>query len=82
MSNPTFPSQKLSPELRFAIRRFFYDNDLERVNRNLRRMLLTFLEIELRNGVPAYLEELVLQLNDIFELFDKAHEETRKWPGR
>jgi hypothetical protein len=79
MSKPPYPL-KLSPELVQSISRFFFNHDLGRLNRNLRRVLMGYLGAELYPGVPNYLEEMIWQLGELFELIDEAAEETKDWP--
>jgi nucleoid-associated protein YejK len=83
MAIPSTTSQKLSPGLKQAVRQYCQTHDMESVNRNLRRMLLDYLNYELRIGVPLYLEELLWQLSDLFELLDVVATETKDWhkPG-
>ncbi len=77
MSTSTTPTKKLSPTLKHQLRRFCETHYPDRVSRNLRRMLLDYLDNELQVGIPVYLEELIWQLNDLFELLDTAAEETK-----
>lgn len=71
--------KKLSPELKQALRCFFETHDAERVSQNLRRMLLACLEHELRVGIPLYFDEMLWQVNDLFELLNVMKEETKNW---
>ncbi len=79
MSTTTTPTKKLSPILKHQLRQFCENHYPDRVSRNLRRMLLDYLDNELQIGIPNYLEELLFQLNDLFDLLDVAAEETRHW---
>jgi hypothetical protein len=79
MSAAANHKKKLTPGLKLALRQFFETHDAERVNRNLRRMLLSSLENELRVGVPLYFDEWLWQVNDLFELLDIAAKETKNW---
>ncbi len=79
MSAAPHNKKKLTPELKHALRQFFETHDAERVNSNLRRMLLSSLENELHVGVPFYFDEWLWQVNDLFELLDTAAKETKSW---
>ncbi len=79
MSTTQPPNKKLSPALKQELRQFCQTHDIERVNRNLRRMLLDYLDNELRIGIPVYLEEFIWQVGDLFELLDVLHQETKHW---
>lgn len=73
------PSQKLSPALAEELCTYFATHHAVNLSRNLRHLLLNNLEYELRIGVPAYLDELLWQLNDLFDLLDLAQQETAHW---
>jgi hypothetical protein len=79
MSTTKAMNKKLSPALKHELRRFCETHECERVSHNLRRMLLSYLDYELRVGVPIYLEELLWQLNDLFDLLDTVQQETKHW---
>lgn len=71
--------KKLSPTLKHQVRQFCETHYPGRVSSNLRRMLLDYLDNELRIGIPVYLDELLWQLNDLFDLLDLAQQETAHW---
>jgi hypothetical protein len=79
MPATTPPKKKLSPTLKYQLRRFCETHYPGRVSSNLRRMLLDYLDNELQVGIPCYLEELLFQLNDLFDLLDTAAQETEGW---
>jgi hypothetical protein len=79
MSDVTHNKKKLTPELKQAFRLFFEIHHPEWVSRNLRRMLLSCLENELKIGVPLYFDEWLWQINDLFELLDTVTKETESW---
>lgn len=45
------------------------------LSQNLRRMLIDYLEYELKTGVPTYFDEFLFPLNCLFDLLDKAENE-------
>ncbi len=69
----------LSPALSEAVLTYFATHHAANLSRNLRHLLLDNLEYELRIGVPAYLDELLWQLSDLFDLLDLAQQETAQW---
>jgi hypothetical protein len=72
-------TKKLSPAITEELCRYFATHYAARLSRNLRCMLLDYLAYELRVGVPLYLEEMLWQLHDLFELLDRVEEETKDW---
>lgn len=79
MAAPTFKSKKLTPAFAEELCRYFATHNAANLSRNLRCMLLDYLAYELRVGVPLYLDELLWQLNDLFDLLDHAQQETGHW---
>lgn len=79
MTNKQPPAKQLSPELAAALHRFFTTHRAASVGKNLRCMLLDYLACELRIGVPFYLDELLWQLSELFELLELAEQETAFW---
>jgi hypothetical protein len=76
-SKPTI--KKLSPALTEELCRYFATHHAARLSRNLRCMLLDYLAYELRTGVPLYIDELLWQLHDLFEVLDVVEGETKVW---
>ena len=72
-------AKKISPALTEELTNYFATHDAARLSRNLRCMLLDYLAYELRTGVPLYIDELLWQLHDLFELLDVVEEETKAW---
>lgn len=72
-------TKKLSHTLTEELCTYFATHHAARLSRNLRCMLLDYLAYELRTGVPLYIDELLWQLHDLFELLDVVEEETKDW---
>lgn len=70
---------QLSPGLAQKIIDFFEEHPPLRLSRNLRRVLLDFLRIELKTHVPLFTNDLLWDLYDFFELLDTAAIETKDW---
>ena len=66
-------SQRLASELATL----FYYHPPWKLNRNLRKMFLDYVECGLTVGVPDYFEELAPELNWLFNFLDVAEEEVR-----
>lgn len=79
MSTIATTNKKLSSELVAELIQYFSTHNAAKLSRNLRCMLLDYLAYELRVGVPLYTDELLWQLNDLFELLDVAAKETQEW---
>jgi hypothetical protein len=79
MPNPKPTLQKLTPSLTEALTRYFATHHAAKLSRNLRCMLLDYLAHELRIGVPVYTDELLWQLQELFDLLDLAAQETNEW---
>jgi hypothetical protein len=79
MPATTITTKQLTPALAKELSRYFATHNAAKLSRNLRCMLLDYLAYELRVGVPLYTEELLWQLNDLFELLDLAAQETNEW---
>lgn len=71
--------KSFSPGFLEELRRFLETHDPANLSRNLRTMLLEYLATELKVGIPLYLDELLWQLQDLFDVLDLAQEETRGW---
>jgi hypothetical protein len=71
--------RRLSKELVEKITNLFEDHDPSSLSKNLRRILLDYLRIELRSSVPLFTEELLASIYDLFEILDLAAEETKGW---
>lgn len=72
----------ISPALHSELASFFSTHPPRRVSRNLRRVLLDFLQDQLKTGVPVYLDQLLWDLYYLFELLDVAAVETAGWPNK
>jgi HEPN domain-containing protein len=69
----------LSPELNEELVKFFEVHPPRRVSRNLRRVLLDYLRDQLETGSPLFIDELLWDMYDLFDLLDIATTETRGW---
>jgi hypothetical protein len=67
----------LSPDLNKELIRFFVVHPARRVSRNLRRVLLDYLRDQLETGVPLFIDELLWDMYDLFDVLDVATTETR-----
>lgn len=72
-------NKQLSPDLLEKITFFFEYHPAHQLNQNLRRVLLDYLRIELRSGIPLFTEELLSSLYDLFDLLDEVSEQTKDW---
>ena len=79
MANKQLTEKQISAALKEEITRFFRTHKAGVFSKHLRCMLLDYLAQELRIGVPLYLDELLWQLYELFELLDMAEQETRDW---
>lgn len=71
--------KQLNPEFQKELIQFFEYHPPVRLSRNLRRVLLDFLRYELRTGAPFYLEHLLWDSYNLFDLLDKAAFYTQSW---
>jgi hypothetical protein len=69
----------LSPELNKELVKFFAVHPPRRVSRNLRRVLLDYLRDQLETGAPLFVDELLWDMYDLFDVLDIATTETKGW---
>ncbi len=62
-------NNRLSPAIKTAFITFLEYTPPARLNRNLRKMMMAWLIAE-PGGTPAYYEDLLHDLNNLFELLD------------
>ena len=55
----------ISKDLQYELQRFVNNHDIAVLNRNLRRMLIDFLNYELRTGVPLYMDGFLFPFNNL-----------------
>ena len=73
--NNTPKTALLSPAQASAFRTFLDYTPPARLSRNLRKMLITWLIAE-QGSTPAYYEDLLHDLNNLFELLDTGSHST------
>lgn len=67
----------LSREVQVELALFLQHNPPKEFNRNLRSMLIAFMTTQL-GGVSDYTERLLIELNGLFTVLDKAEDDWKK----
>ncbi len=65
----------ISEDLHEELEKFLTGHDIALLNQNLRRMLVDFLDYELRTGVPLYFDGFFYPFNSLLDVLNVAAEE-------
>jgi len=65
-------SSKLPKPLRHELFNFFEQHPPQAFNQALRRLLLDYMQKQVRIGFPLHFDRLLWSLSDLFDLLDKA----------
>ena len=65
----------ISEDLHDELEGFFNNHDIALLNQNLRRLLVDFLDYELRTGVPLYFDGFFFPFNKLLDVLDIAAQE-------
>ena len=65
----------ISQDLQYELQRFLNNHDIALLNQNLRRLLVDFLDYELRTGVPLYFDDFFFPFNQLLDVLDTAAQE-------
>src|SRR5690242_943388 len=65
----------ISEDLQYELQRFLNNHDIALLNQNLRRLLVDFLDYELRTGVPLYFDGFFFPFNKLLDVLDMAAQE-------
>ncbi len=68
----------ITEDLHEELERFLNNHDIALLNQNLRRLLVDFLDYELRTGVPLYFEGFFFPFNQLLDVLDMAAQEIHK----
>ncbi|MBO9730778.1 MAG: hypothetical protein J7623_19210 [Chitinophaga sp.] len=79
MKNNKLPKLKVSKPLKKEFKQFLEYHPAKRVNRNLRRAFVSYIQHTL-DGVPLDMDDIIWDISSLMELLDVAEDETKDWP--
>ncbi len=72
----------ISPRLIEELNQWFRDQPPAEIKSNLRKMLFDYLRTEVSTGIPDYYEDLLIQLDGLFNLLDQAEKDEDSFSSR